>query len=84
MSKIGRNDPCHCGSGKKYKHCHMESDGHKASKSKGFLIGGLILVFVVIAVILLFVDLKETTNRPQGPAPEGKVWSEEHGHWHNE
>lgn len=21
-SKIGRNDPCHCGSGKKYKHCH--------------------------------------------------------------
>ncbi|MEY3719201.1 MAG: hypothetical protein RL727_1122 [Pseudomonadota bacterium] len=20
--KIGRNDPCHCGSGKKYKHCH--------------------------------------------------------------
>lgn len=22
----GRNDPCHCGSGKKYKHCHMKSD----------------------------------------------------------
>lgn len=22
----GRNDPCWCGSGKKYKHCHMESD----------------------------------------------------------
>lgn len=21
--KIGRNDPCHCGSGKKYKHCHL-------------------------------------------------------------
>ena len=21
--KIGRNDPCHCGSGKKYKNCHM-------------------------------------------------------------
>jgi tetratricopeptide (TPR) repeat protein len=21
MSKLGRNDPCHCGSGKKYKHC---------------------------------------------------------------
>ncbi|MGE6101794.1 SEC-C metal-binding domain-containing protein [Aeromonas salmonicida] len=20
--KIGRNEPCHCGSGKKYKHCH--------------------------------------------------------------
>jgi preprotein translocase subunit SecA len=21
-STIGRNSPCHCGSGKKYKHCH--------------------------------------------------------------
>ena len=24
MQKIGRNDPCWCGSGKKYKDCHME------------------------------------------------------------
>jgi len=22
MPKVGRNDPCPCGSGKKYKHCH--------------------------------------------------------------
>jgi preprotein translocase subunit SecA len=22
LRKIGRNDPCSCGSGKKYKHCH--------------------------------------------------------------
>ena len=25
--KVGRNDPCPCGSGKKYKNCHMKSDG---------------------------------------------------------
>ena len=24
--KIGRNDPCHCGSGKKYKKCHLNKD----------------------------------------------------------
>jgi preprotein translocase subunit SecA len=24
--KIGRNDPCWCGSGKKYKNCHLRSD----------------------------------------------------------
>jgi len=24
--KIGRNAPCPCGSGKKYKHCHYEID----------------------------------------------------------
>ena len=22
--KVGRNDPCPCGSGKKYKKCHMQ------------------------------------------------------------
>ncbi|HEX9077162.1 MAG TPA: SEC-C metal-binding domain-containing protein, partial [Anaerolineae bacterium] len=25
-AKLGRNDPCWCGSGKKYKNCHMHSD----------------------------------------------------------
>lgn len=27
----GRNDPCHCGSGKKYKRCHIEEDRAKDS-----------------------------------------------------
>ena len=26
MPKVGRNDPCPCGSGKKYKNCHMKQD----------------------------------------------------------
>lgn len=26
MTKPGRNDPCHCGSGEKYKKCHMAAD----------------------------------------------------------
>ncbi|MBA7590721.1 hypothetical protein ES708_32851 [subsurface metagenome] len=25
--KVGRNDPCPCGSGKKYKHCHGRPGG---------------------------------------------------------
>jgi preprotein translocase subunit SecA len=28
--KVGRNDPCPCGSGKKYKHCHGRSDAAAA------------------------------------------------------
>jgi hypothetical protein len=28
--KIGRNDPCHCGSGKKYKRCHLPADEQRA------------------------------------------------------
>jgi uncharacterized protein YecA (UPF0149 family) len=26
MTTLGRNDPCHCGSGKKYKKCHLDAD----------------------------------------------------------
>jgi len=26
LPKVGRNDPCPCGSGKKYKHCHGQLD----------------------------------------------------------
>ena len=32
--KVGRNDPCPCGSGKKYKKCCMQSDQATAAKSK--------------------------------------------------
>lgn len=33
MSKIGRNDPCHCGSGKKYKKCCQGSDQAQRSET---------------------------------------------------
>jgi uncharacterized protein len=33
--KIGRNDPCKCGSGKKYKNCCMDKDQPKPSASLG-------------------------------------------------
>lgn len=44
MKKPGRNDPCWCGSGKKYKFCHMSSDEKKSrsrsasSRRKGIII----------------------------------------------
>jgi preprotein translocase subunit SecA len=28
-AKVGRNDPCPCGSGKKYKNCHMKLEAGK-------------------------------------------------------
>ena len=34
MSDIGRNDPCHCGSGKKYKKCHLEKDENANRKER--------------------------------------------------
>lgn len=35
MPKVGRNDPCPCGSGKKYKSCHMREDGQNGQPSNG-------------------------------------------------
>ncbi len=34
MSKPSRNDPCHCGSGRKYKHCHLASDRAEGPSSR--------------------------------------------------
>ena len=33
---LGRNDPCHCGSGKKYKQCHLDKDeaAERAARAK--------------------------------------------------
>ena len=31
--KPGPNDPCYCGSGKKYKKCHMQADQAEAAKA---------------------------------------------------
>jgi hypothetical protein len=36
QSRLGRNDPCWCGSGKKYKRCHLDTDADAASAGKTF------------------------------------------------
>jgi uncharacterized protein YecA (UPF0149 family) len=32
---LGRNEVCWCGSGKKYKRCHLETDAHKSRMKSG-------------------------------------------------
>lgn len=34
IPNLGRNDLCWCGSGKKYKYCHMTRDERKRSKAR--------------------------------------------------
>jgi len=82
MEKVGRNDPCPCGSGKKYKNCHQNEEEQKGGKDKAWLIGGLIILFLVIGAVGYYFNSKNISNGPAGAAPEGKVWSEEHGHYH--
>jgi len=31
---LRRNDPCWCGSGAKYKHCHMDSDARRGTLTR--------------------------------------------------
>ena len=72
-TKVGRNDSCPCGSGKKFKHCcesKKAGDGRMAT-----------MMVVVVAVAILAAVLASVFDRePSGSA--GKVWSAEHGHYH--
>ena len=40
MSKPGRNDPCYCGSGEKYKKCHMKADQAAEAERREFADAG--------------------------------------------
>ena len=34
ISRPGRNEPCHCGSGRKYKHCCLSKDESEAGSAR--------------------------------------------------
>jgi uncharacterized protein YecA (UPF0149 family) len=34
VARPGRNEPCHCGSGKKYKQCHLDQDESEARAAR--------------------------------------------------
>jgi len=78
-----RNEPCPCGSGKKFKVCCAV----KRTSSHWVAVGSAIAFGVVALWALAGVFRDDAPQpgsaRPSGPAPAGKVWSEEHGHWHD-
>jgi hypothetical protein len=43
MNKPGRNDPCYCGSGQKYKKCHMKIDQEKEKETRQLKAAGQFL-----------------------------------------
>jgi len=43
MTKLGRNDPCYCGSGKKYKNCHMQADNDAERERRAWAEAGRFL-----------------------------------------
>jgi len=40
VQNLGRNEPCWCGSSKKYKHCHLRDDEKKLKNYAGNCLNG--------------------------------------------
>jgi len=76
--KTGRNEPCPCGSGKKYKNCCLVKPDNAMSVTQKLLIA-LFALIMLIGLVGVFSAFR--SHEAAGPGP-GKVWSEEHQHWH--
>ena len=72
QEKIGRNHPCWCGSQKKYKHCHLNSDVSNSIKKpiiprSAEFINGMVEVNILakktIQMLEGFIQAETTTNR---------------------
>jgi len=75
MAKPGRNEPCPCGSGKKYKNCH-ESKTSSVRTSR-------ILMVVVGAAVLAALAAGVASVTGERTRSGVRVWSTEHGHYHD-
>lgn len=40
LQDVGRNEACWCGSGRKYKHCHLHEDEKKLKNYSADCVGG--------------------------------------------
>jgi hypothetical protein len=76
--KAGRNDPCPCGSGKKYKKCCGAAEqNHKSWGGRAMIVAVVVILAGAIAVAI--------TSFGEDPSPvatPGRTWSPEHGHYH--
>lgn len=75
--KPRRNDPCHCGSGRKYKNCCLEKDDSSGMSKLGIV--GLVIA-VLLGLWLLSSTLSGGDSNPD--CPPGQTWSEAHQHCH--
>ena len=96
MSKeLKRNDPCHCGNGAKYKNCHAKKG---IKKPLPWMLWGVSFLLIGVFSFIPnnkenelnnqytskpYIPQNTVNNKPDGEAPPGKVWSAEHGHWHD-
>ena len=71
MPRTGRNDPCPCGSEKKFKQCCASKKDRSSQVILAVLIAGAVLAVIVIV------------SKVRQSSASGRVWSVEHGHYHD-
>ena len=72
-SKVRRNDPCPCGSGRKYKHCCARKQDAMSRVTQVAIVG----VVVAMAAVLVYTFTTERTS-----SGGRQVWDPAHGHYH--
>jgi len=79
--KVGRNDPCPCGSGRKYKQCCAAKQAQRA-KLRDSVGRGFLLLLGPIGVALLIAVSVSALRGPGESEEVRRIWSAEHNHWH--
>lgn len=72
-ASVGRNDPCPCGSGRKYKQCCALKAARLTRNQMALL---ALVAVILVGGLALAIAGRDHEGRSSG------VWSEEHGHYH--
>ncbi|HEY0157685.1 MAG TPA: SEC-C metal-binding domain-containing protein [Thermoanaerobaculia bacterium] len=85
--RTGRNEPCPCGSGNKYKNCCIGEQSRQATRYVTILVAIVATIALAGLIPSLLGGDEEEEQAAAASASRtpraGKVWSEEHGHWHD-
>ncbi len=83
-TKIGRNDPCRCGSGRKYKNCCQGKAGRMGPVGwAGLLAIVAVAVFLAVSLLSRGRSAGGSDTGPDTNCPPGQAWSAAHGHCHD-
>ena len=80
--KVGRNDPCPCGSGKKHKHCCAARAQRRADARDSLAKGVFYILAPLAAVVAGAVVVSTLFGDTVGDDGLPRIWSAKHGHWH--
>ena len=76
MASLGRNELCHCGSGRKYKKCHaLKTEEQRTARILMFVVGGMMAAGILAGVM----QYRGGDSSSSGV----RVYSAEHGHYHD-